>query len=195
MIVYFIPSGKMFAKAGAPLDSTNTEARLEAALQYWAGTGRSKHDIFLVSGGKLLPNSIQDRSDAEYMAEWLEVRGVPKGQIRVEPQAADTFQNIAFGMRALTEFAFEDMPGTSLRVKVIIFSGTHHLRRFRHAIRHEYPKVYVEYCPVPRHPTDGSQIMEWLYFIIVHLFDPAGKRSRIARWIQEHRRACGQRAA
>lgn len=92
--------------------------RLDTALDYW----QEHQDVtILVSGGQ---GPDEPEAEADAMAAYLEVRGVPRRRIWRETESHNTMQNLALS-RALLEEKGQDVSGC------LVVSNGFHLTRVR----------------------------------------------------------------
>ena len=96
------------------------ELRLERALAYW----REHPEVeIILSGGQGLD---EPAAEASAMADWLEGRGVPAGQLHREEASTNTVENLR-NSRALMEALGYDPEATP----VVVVSSSFHLARVR----------------------------------------------------------------
>ena len=93
--------------------------RLDAALGYWQA---HPEGTILLSGGQG-PN--EPVSEAQGMADYLAAHGVPRGQMLLEEQSRNTWQNLLYSWETL------EAAGLDPRQEVVLVSNGFHLARAR----------------------------------------------------------------
>ena len=104
------------------LGSSNCEYRVKKALEL----GRKNPGMqYIVSGGN--PHLSGDKTEAEFMAEYLRMHGVPEKEIFLENRAQFTYQNLEFSAGIVKRIRSD----TGLKRNVGIVTAGFHLRRTR----------------------------------------------------------------
>lgn len=177
------------ADNGNSVAGTATEDRLKELYSY-----RSRltvDSMVVVSGSMVCPG--QRSPDAVIQAIWLEERGISAQEIIKEERAVDTFQNVRFSLRLIKRH-------WSYRVdpphKLVIFSEKNHLRRFWWAmiwVNYARSEPYwVEYVEAGPRQQGKGLVVEWAYFLLVHLPDPLGLYHPVALVLRYMRRRQGR---
>lgn len=117
--------------------------RLEAAATLWH---QNPSITLLLTGGAVKGD---DKSEAEYMADWLVDKGVARQSLLLETQACNTHENIRYSL----ELARTRMP----RVSLYVLSSDYHLYR---AVR-EGRRLGVELTPLPAPTPLPSRLQQW----------------------------------
>lgn len=164
--------------------SNRTLLRCKKALELWR-TG--KYDLVIVSGGKFLAPDVQTLPAGLLMGRWFMNQGLETGQLIIEQESLDTFENISFSVTAMRARGLDDPS----RWDITVVSQWQHTRRFAISFRH-MSGVEVRTAD----PGYGLGPIEWLkewLFILVHVLDPLG-HGQLARHNREQRRlaAAGQ---
>ena len=96
------------------------ELRLEKALEYWREHPETE---VILSGGQ---GADEPESEAGAMAEWLEERGVPGGQLHLEERSTNTAENLRYSMRLMEQLGYD--PEST---PAVVVSSAFHLARVR----------------------------------------------------------------
>ena len=96
------------------------ELRLEKALEYWREHPETE---LILSGGQ---GADEPESEAGAMAEWLEERGVPGGQLHLEERSTNTAENLRYSMQLMEQLGYD--PEST---PAVVVSSAFHLARVR----------------------------------------------------------------
>lgn len=108
------------AKLWADGPSPALQRRLDKAYDYWQDHPALE---IIVSGGQ---GADEPEPEAQAMADYLEARGVPEGQLHLEDSSTNTSENLQYSMEIMVELGYDpaDTP-------VIVVSNRFHLARVR----------------------------------------------------------------
>lgn len=141
----------------------DTLFRCERALEAWR-TGEYTH--VLCTGGIFNPPDIQTVAAATLMGYWFLERGVPDAALVIEDRSLDTYENVAFALRALcARLGCE--PYT-----ITVITQWQHALRFFFSFFFGHGRL-VELKPIHQPISWKTWMWEWV-FIIYHLIDWRG---------------------
>jgi len=146
--------------------SLRTISQLEKAFKLFQ---EGEYDFFFVSGGKLNPPKIQDKSAAILMKEWLLGKGIDKGLIFSESESEDIFQNIE-GVRDEIKKRIEKR-NKNENFFLTILSDQERMKRIKLILK---GKGNVEYEEVFFHLNKVELFKEKVFYLLT-LLNPHGK--------------------
>ncbi len=123
--------------------------------------------VIVVSGGRFAPRHEQTRTAGSLMEDWLADHGVPLSDIIVEGESVDTYENIAFSIKALGENGID--PKTTLN---IVVSERLHAMRIEHTFKAAHG-IEVNTHNLP----DRPGLFRWItdrFFVLYHWWDTYG---------------------
>lgn len=160
--ILLVPSGGIFSLN--QLSPADTLLRCERGLKMWE---RGSFDKILVTGGIYSPSNIQTLPAAELMAQWFRQKGVPAGDIIIEPRSLDTFENIKFSLEELGRLSINNF-------RITVVTQWQHVIRFWITFCLGY-NIRVKIQPMNYAISFRTWLEEW-FFIIYHLYDRRGTK-------------------
>jgi len=144
--------------------SLRLKVRLERALKLFRS---GEFSFFLVSGGKLNPPEIQNKSTALLMKEWLMEKGIDRERILVEDDSSDIFQNLENIKDKIKKKVAKSNKICDTSYSVTVVDDKERLKRI--AIVFENKKVEVNYIEAYYKLSLVEFLKEKFYYVITVL--------------------------
>lgn len=141
-----------------------THRRCEHAYQLFTQLeGEGEEPILLLTGGRFQSPADQTKPASQLLREWFLAKGVREDVMVSEDRSVDTFENISFGLSALSS-KIGELPAIYARYYVV--SEVHHVRRICWTMRHLH-NCCNAVAAAHAVPLRGvAAIKEWCFFVI-----------------------------